>query len=158
MSAKARRDSHPWLLVLASTWCYQVLQGTEGSIERMVCLLTAGNPVRQEDAGQMSNLGDLNTQGGGMEVSGRVKIARGKKKRSATQLEILQEEFNRKKSEEDIARKESEEAAQAQKLTWDNARKVRKDLQAKMRKKTRSGQPIMKHRLEHLLDSIQRGS
>lgn len=120
-----------------------------------------------EDASEKPELADDDSPEGVLPPKGpgwRTEVHRGREKygkgggkeRTPTQLEKLQKEFDRKKIEAENAEKERRDAHEARKQTLDKAEQVRKDLQSKMRKKTRSGQPIMKYRVEHLLDSIQR--
>ncbi|XP_030462913.2 rRNA-processing protein FYV7 [Syzygium oleosum] len=67
----------------------------------------------------------------------------------------LRELYEKKREEEEIARKEREAIIQAKKEEREKAEARRKAERVKMFKKTRSGQPVMKYRIEHLLQSIQ---
>ncbi|KAF8015049.1 hypothetical protein BT93_H0747 [Corymbia citriodora subsp. variegata] len=67
----------------------------------------------------------------------------------------LRELYEKKHEEEERARKEREAIMQAKKEEREKAEARRKAERAKMFKKTRSGQPVMKYRIEHLLQSIQ---
>ncbi|KAL3725455.1 hypothetical protein ACJRO7_030477 [Eucalyptus globulus] len=67
----------------------------------------------------------------------------------------LRELYEKKREEEEIARKEREVVAQAKKEEREKAEARRKAERVKMFKKTRSGQPVMKYRIEHLLQSMQ---
>ncbi|KAH9328770.1 hypothetical protein KI387_000878, partial [Taxus chinensis] len=70
-------------------------------------------------------------------------------------LQKLREDFEKQKQEEEWLRKAREDAIAAKQEAREKAESKRRDLKAKMCKKTRSGQPIMKFRMEHLLDRIQ---
>ncbi|KAL8548529.1 hypothetical protein ACS0TY_007726 [Phlomoides rotata] len=76
-------------------------------------------------------------------------------KKSKKNARSLQELYERKRAEEEKARKEREAILQAKKEERQRAETRRKDLKGKMFKKTRSGQPVMKYRIEHLLETIQ---
>ncbi|KAI5071680.1 hypothetical protein GOP47_0013931 [Adiantum capillus-veneris] len=70
-------------------------------------------------------------------------------------LEALRKDYVKKKEEEDRLKAERLEALKAKEEVRSKALQTRKNLKAKMFKRTNSGQPLMKHRLEHILDSIQ---
>lgn len=76
-------------------------------------------------------------------------------RKSKKNARSLQELYERKRGEEEKARKEKEAVLQAKKEERQRAEARRKDLKGKMFKKTRSGQPVMKYRIEHLLETIQ---
>ncbi|MCD7468034.1 hypothetical protein HAX54_005821 [Datura stramonium] len=69
----------------------------------------------------------------------------------------LREIYERKREEEDKARMETEATILARKEERQRAEARRKELREKMFKKTRSGQPVMKYRIEHILETL-RGS
>ncbi|XP_068663636.1 rRNA-processing protein FYV7 [Aristolochia californica] len=79
------------------------------------------------------------------------KIKRGKK----NSLQSLRMEYEKKQEEMVKARMEREEMIRAKNEEREIAEARRKELKHKMLKKTRSGQPIMKYRIEHILESIQ---
>ncbi|CAL5353906.1 unnamed protein product [Camellia sinensis] len=70
----------------------------------------------------------------------------------------LQELYKKKREEEEKAKIERDAIIQAKKEERERAESRRKALRGKMLKKTRSGQPIMKYRIEHLLETIRQGS
>lgn len=67
----------------------------------------------------------------------------------------LKEIYEKKHEEEEKARMEREAIIQKQKEERENAKARRKAAKEKMYKKTRSGQPVMKYRIERLLETIQ---
>ncbi|KAL6978428.1 hypothetical protein U1Q18_020095 [Sarracenia purpurea var. burkii] len=67
----------------------------------------------------------------------------------------LQELYEKKREEEEKARIEREAIIQAKGRERERAESRRKALRGKMLKKTKSGQPVMKYRIEHLLETIQ---
>ncbi|GMN38118.1 hypothetical protein TIFTF001_007351 [Ficus carica] len=67
----------------------------------------------------------------------------------------LKEIYEKKREEEEKARMEREAIIQAKKEKRENAQARRKATREKMLKKTRKGQPVMKYRIEHLLETIQ---
>lgn len=67
----------------------------------------------------------------------------------------LKEIYERKHAEEERARIEREAIAQAKREEIEKSMARRKAMRAKMLRKTASGQPVMKHRLENLLQNIQ---
>ncbi|GER26496.1 eukaryotic aspartyl protease family protein [Striga asiatica] len=75
-----------------------------------------------------------------------------KGKKNARSLEEL---YKKKREEEENARKEREALIQAKREERERAEAQRKSLKEKMYKKTRSGQPVMRYRIEHLLETIQ---
>ncbi|KAF9620152.1 hypothetical protein IFM89_010811 [Coptis chinensis] len=60
-----------------------------------------------------------------------------------------------KRQEEEKARLEKEASFQTKKEARERTEAQRKELRSKMYKKTKFGQPVMKYRIEHLLESIQ---
>jgi Skp family chaperone for outer membrane proteins len=72
------------------------------------------------------------------------------KKRTA---QSLKEEYEKKHAEIEKAKKEHETIIQAKKEEREKSEAKRKELREKMFKKTRSGQPVMKYRIEHLLET-----
>ncbi|CAN5963013.1 unnamed protein product [Sphagnum jensenii] len=89
----------------------------------------------------------LTTSDAEVETRGRVQVQ--------SKLEKLRQQ-SEKKEEEEKLRTEKREAIARQQEACDKAQCERKDAQRKMRKKTQRGQPVMKHRIEHLLDTLQR--
>lgn len=67
----------------------------------------------------------------------------------------LRELYERQREEEEKARTEREAIIKAKKEEREKAEARRKAVREKMLKKTRYGQPVMKYRIEHLLQSIQ---
>jgi rRNA processing len=76
-----------------------------------------------------------------------------KKKRRQT-LESLKEESERKRQEKEKEKLEREAMIKARKEAIEKAELKRKALKGNMFKKTRSGQPVMKYRIQHILDSL----
>ena len=73
------------------------------------------------------------------------------KKRS---LRSLREEYEKKHAEDEKARIEREAIIQAKKKERAKAEAKRKVQREKMFKKTKSGQPVMKYRIEQLLEGL----
>ena len=67
----------------------------------------------------------------------------------------LQQLYEKKREEEERARIEREAIIQAKREERERAESQRKAAREKMFKKTRKGQPILKYRIEHLLQTIQ---
>ncbi|KAG5603386.1 hypothetical protein H5410_034756 [Solanum commersonii] len=67
----------------------------------------------------------------------------------------LREIYERKREEDDKARMETEATILARKEERQRAESRRKELREKMFKKTKSGQPVMKYRIEHILETLQ---
>lgn len=67
----------------------------------------------------------------------------------------LQKLYEKKHEEQEKERMEREAFFKARKEEKEKAESRRKDLRGKMFKKTRKGQPVMKYRIEHLLETIQ---
>ncbi|XP_077240545.1 rRNA-processing protein [Tasmannia lanceolata] len=82
-------------------------------------------------------------------------IGNGKKMKKKNSFHSLRREYEKRHEEEEKARMEREAIIQAKKEERGKAEARRKMLREKMFKKTRSGQPVMKYRIEHLLESIQ---
>lgn len=78
------------------------------------------------------------------------------KPKGPSQVERLREEYEKKRQEEEAVRKERQEVYAKQQAAREKSKQERKDVQNKLRKKTKKGQPVMKHRMEHLLDTLQR--
>nr|AFK40286.1 unknown [Lotus japonicus] len=76
---------------------------------------------------------------------------RRRKKDSAFSLEELYKKTNEEKEKE---RREREAALRIKKEETEKAEARRKAMREKMFKKTRKGQPVMKYRIEHLLETI----
>ncbi|KAK7337396.1 hypothetical protein VNO77_17967 [Canavalia gladiata] len=75
-----------------------------------------------------------------------------KKKNSSLNLEEL---YKKKHEEKEKERMEREAVLRAKKEEREQAEARRKATREKMLKKTRKGQPVMKYRIEHLLETIQ---
>ncbi|KAK0581395.1 hypothetical protein LWI29_013244 [Acer saccharum] len=82
---------------------------------------------------------------------GNKKNMKNKKKKKPT-MEIL---YEKKREEEEKARIEREAMIKAKKEGREKAEARRKSTRDKMFKKTQHGQPVMKYRIEHLLETIQ---
>ncbi|CAH9081294.1 unnamed protein product [Cuscuta europaea] len=67
----------------------------------------------------------------------------------------LKELYEKKREEEEKARMEREAIIQAKTEERKRAEERRKQTRQNMFKKTRSGQPVMKYRIEHLLQTLQ---
>lgn len=67
----------------------------------------------------------------------------------------LEELFRKKHEEKEKERMEREAAIRAKKEEIEKTEARRKAMREKMLKKTRKGQPVMKYRIEHLLETIQ---
>ncbi|KAL0371399.1 UNVERIFIED_CONTAM: hypothetical protein Sangu_0458000 [Sesamum angustifolium] len=78
-----------------------------------------------------------------------------KNKRNKKNAQSLQELYQKKREEEEKARMEREAMIQAKKEEQQKAEARRRALKEKMLKKTKSGQPVMKYRIEHILETIQ---
>lgn len=100
------------------------------------------SPVKEPEVGD----------GGKKAKSGR----KGREPKPASHLERLREEYEKKKQEEEEIRKEKRALFEEQQAAREKSKKERKEVQKKFRKTTGKGQPVMKHRMEHLLESIQR--
>ncbi|THU62688.1 hypothetical protein C4D60_Mb01t07740 [Musa balbisiana] len=70
----------------------------------------------------------------------------------------LREEYEKKHAEVEKAKTDREAIIQARKEERAKAEDRRKAEREKMFKKTRSGQPVMKYRIEHLLEGLLDGS
>ncbi|KAL2936734.1 rRNA-processing protein FYV7 [Bienertia sinuspersici] len=77
----------------------------------------------------------------------------GKKNRKGSHS--LQELYEKKREEQEKARMEREAFFKARAEQKAKAESHRKDLREKMFKKTRKGQPVMKYRIEHILETLQ---
>jgi hypothetical protein len=65
----------------------------------------------------------------------------------------LKEEYEKKRAEDEKAKKEQDAAVQAKREHREKSEAKRRELREKMFKKTRSGQPVMRYRIEHLLET-----
>ena len=65
----------------------------------------------------------------------------------------LKEEYEKKRSEDEKAKKERDAIILAKREHQEKSEAKRKELREKMFKKTRSGQPVMRYRIEHLLEA-----
>ncbi|KAL5155659.1 hypothetical protein HKD37_19G054705 [Glycine soja] len=80
------------------------------------------------------------------------KSERRKRKNSALSLEEL---YKKQHEEKEKERMEKEAVLRVKKEDREQAEAQRKAMREKMLKKTRKGQPVMKYRIEHLLETIQ---
>ncbi|KAJ4968242.1 hypothetical protein NE237_014943 [Protea cynaroides] len=78
-----------------------------------------------------------------------------KKKKKKKSMYSLGELYNKKHEEAEKAKMEREAIIRAKKEAREQSEARRKAEREKMFKKTRSGQPVMKYRIENLLQSIQ---
>ncbi|XAR58478.1 hypothetical protein NMG60_11013882 [Bertholletia excelsa] len=97
----------------------------------------------------ISSLQDQDETGKTVEINRKNKK---NKKKSAPNLEEL---YKKRREEEEKSRIEREALIQAKKEERERAESRRKALKEKMLKKTKSGQPVMKYRIEHLLETLQ---
>lgn len=74
---------------------------------------------------------------------------------SKNTLEKMRKEYEKLQQEKELLRKEREAELAAKRAAHEKAEAKRKDMKSKMCRRTKSGQPIMKFRMEHLLDRIQ---
>ncbi|CAM0949649.1 unnamed protein product [Alopecurus aequalis] len=72
------------------------------------------------------------------------------KKRTSQSLKV---EYEKKHAEDEKAKKERDAIIQAKKEEREKSEAKRRELREKMFKRTRSGQPVMKYRIEHLLET-----
>ena len=79
-------------------------------------------------------------------------------KRKKSNLQAIREYVEKKRAEAEKVKMEREAMIQAQKEERARAEARRKAQREKMFKKTRSGQPVMKYRIEHLLHGILQDS
>lgn len=86
------------------------------------------------------------------------KVNQNSKKDKKSGAPSLRELYEKKCEEEEKARMEREASIQAKKDERQRAEAQRKSLKEKMFKKTKTGQPVMKYRIEHLLKTIQTSS
>ncbi|KAL7112639.1 hypothetical protein ACP275_04G014800 [Erythranthe tilingii] len=76
-------------------------------------------------------------------------------KKSKKNARSLEELYKKKHDEEEKAKMEKERIIQTKKEAKQQSEARRRALKEKMYKKTKSGQPVMKYRIEHLLESLQ---
>lgn len=84
--------------------------------------------------------------------SGKIYEKSKEKGKESYSLKLL---YEKKHEEDEKARMEREAITKAKKEGQQRAEARRKDLREKMLKKTRKGQPVMKYRIEHLLETLQ---
>ncbi|KAM0835224.1 hypothetical protein ACQ4PT_063071 [Festuca glaucescens] len=72
------------------------------------------------------------------------------KKRTSQSLNV---EYEKKRVEDEKAKKEHDAIIQAKKEEREKSEAKRKELREKLFRRTRSGQPVMKYRIEHLLET-----
>lgn len=79
-----------------------------------------------------------------------------REKRKGKKNSLSLKQLYEKKHEEEVKeRREREAIIRAKKEESEKAQARRKAIRENMFKKTRSGQPVMKYRIEHLLESLQ---
>ncbi|KAL2510584.1 rRNA processing [Abeliophyllum distichum] len=78
------------------------------------------------------------------------------KNKKSKNARSLKELYEKKHEEQEKARLEREAMIQAMKEKREKSDTQRKALKEKMFKKTRSGQPVMKYRIEHMLETIEK--
>lgn len=76
-------------------------------------------------------------------------------KKNNRSAQSLREVYEQKHEEEEKAKMERDAIVRAKKEERERTESRRKAVREKMLKKTRSGQPVMKYRIEHLLETIQ---
>ncbi|KAK1277043.1 hypothetical protein QJS04_geneDACA003366 [Acorus gramineus] len=81
-----------------------------------------------------------------------------KKKKKNKSLQSLRQEYEKRCEEEEKARIEREAMLKAKREEQAKAEARRKELRQKMFKRTQSGQPVMKYRIEHALQGILKSS
>lgn len=92
---------------------------------------------------------------GGADASDVPKPHDKRKKRTSQSLNV---EYEKKRVEDEKAKKERDAMIQAKKEEREKSEAKRKELREKMFKRTRSGQPVMKYRIEHLLETALESS
>uniref|UniRef100_A0A5B7BWR9 Putative stress response protein nst1-like n=1 Tax=Davidia involucrata TaxID=16924 RepID=A0A5B7BWR9_DAVIN len=107
---------------------------------------------RNDPSSSMRSLEDVN------ETGETGKMDRKNKKSKKNSSHSLRELYEKKHEEEKKARLEREAIIQVKKEERERSESRRKALREKMFKKTKSGQPIMKYRIEHLLQTLQRST
>ncbi|VVB00897.1 unnamed protein product [Arabis nemorensis] len=70
----------------------------------------------------------------------------------------MEEVYMQKREEMEKVRKEREATIKAKKEAKEEAEARRKIARGNMMRKTRHGQPVMKYRIEHLLESIKKSA
>ncbi|KAI5316098.1 PREDICTED: rRNA-processing [Prunus dulcis] len=83
------------------------------------------------------------------------KRSKNNKKKKRYGARNLIEVYEKKHEEEEKARRERDAIIQAKKEEREKAEARRKSVRGKMLKKTHKGQPVMKYRIEHLLETLQ---
>ncbi|OVA15049.1 rRNA processing [Macleaya cordata] len=83
------------------------------------------------------------------------KVRKMSKKQNKNNSQSLREVYEKKREEEEKARMEKEATLKAKQEERKLVESQRKERREKMYKKTRSGQPVMKYRIEHLLQTLQ---
>ncbi|RXI02656.1 hypothetical protein DVH24_002734 [Malus domestica] len=92
------------------------------------------------------------------ETGGGSKMSRNDKKKNKYSARSIFKVYEMKHEDEEKARMEREAIIQAKKEEREKAETRRKSAREKMLKKTRKGQPVMKYRIQHLLETIQGSS
>ncbi|XVE77681.1 hypothetical protein DITRI_Ditri13aG0081600 [Diplodiscus trichospermus] len=96
-------------------------------------------------------------EGENEDISGSMTSKKNKKKKK-NNSHSLRELYEKQQEEKEKARLEREAIIQAKKEQKEKAEAQRKAGRKEMFKKTRHGQPVMKYRIQHLLQSIQSSS
>lgn len=89
------------------------------------------------------------------EEGGETKASRNMQKNKRKSKPRMEELYEMNRQEVDKARLEREAMLKAKKEARERTEAERKALREKMYKKTRSGQPVMKHRIDHILQTLQ---
>ncbi|XP_074368468.1 uncharacterized protein LOC141708637 [Apium graveolens] len=97
---------------------------------------------------------DIQSSKDEIEPVGGPEINQGRKKKKES-ARSLNEIYERKRKEQEKARNEKEAIIQARKERKEQSQSQRKALREKMLKRTRLGQPVMKYRIEHMLQKLQ---
>ncbi|GAA0176420.1 hypothetical protein LIER_29416 [Lithospermum erythrorhizon] len=116
-----------------------------------------GTSMNQHEKQNNPAMGDSFEENGN-ETGNAYKFNKKTKGREKNSAFSLKEVYRKKCEEEEKARMEREALIQEKKEGKQKAEARRKDLREKMFKKTGKGQPVMKYRIEHLLETIQHSS
>lgn len=89
------------------------------------------------------------------ETEDRSMMSKNNKNRKNHSIPSLKQMYEKKHEKQEKERIEMEAVIQAKKEEREKAEARRKAVRDKMFRKTRAGQPVMKYRIEHLLETIQ---
>ncbi|CAH8301277.1 unnamed protein product [Eruca vesicaria subsp. sativa] len=113
---------------------------------------------QQQQQQQQQNLHEMKPQSfhGECETGESSKVVDDKHKGKSHKRIGVEEVYKQTREEMEKARMEREAAFQAKKQAREEAESRRKAAKGNMMRKTRHGQPVMKYRIEHLLESIKK--